>query len=85
MKASVLPRRCSAMPDQLPTVNIGTVILSHCACAPRSAPLSRLSCSQRYIVSVFQRSGSTREARPSRWCIRCAVNQLVMNTLSRPP
>ena len=32
MKASVLPRRCSAMPDQLPTLNIGTLILSHCAC-----------------------------------------------------
>ena len=42
---------------QLPTVNIGTVILSQCACAPRKAPLSRLLRSQRHIVLFFQRVG----------------------------
>ena len=57
MNASVLPRRCSAKPVQLPTVNIGTVILSHCACAPRNAPLSRLLCSQKCSVLVCQPSG----------------------------
>ena len=85
MNASVLPRRCSAMPVQLPTVSIGTVILSHCACAPRKAPLSRLLPSQKCSVLTCQAFGSFCEARPTVWCIRCAVNQLVMNTLSMPP
>jgi hypothetical protein len=40
------------MPDQLPTLNIGTVILSHCACAPRKAPLSRL-----FVQPEMQRIG----------------------------
>ena len=35
-KASLLPRRCNPMPVQLPTLSIGTVILSHCAWAPRN-------------------------------------------------
>ena len=65
MKASVLPRRCSAMPDQLPTESIGTVILSHCACAPRKAPLSRLLLSQKCNVLAAQAFGSCCEARPS--------------------
>ena len=85
MNASVLPRRCSAMPDQLPTVSIGTVILSHCACAPRKAPLSRLLLSQKCSVLVCQAFGTCREARPTTWCIRCAINQLGMNRLSMPP
>jgi hypothetical protein len=42
MKASVLPRRCRPKPVQLPTERKGTVILSHCACEPLKAPLSRL-------------------------------------------
>ena len=45
------------MPDQLPTLNIGTVILSHCACAPRNAPLSRLLLSQKCSVLVCQAFG----------------------------
>ena len=45
------------MPDQLPTVNIGTLILSHCACAPRKAPLSRLLRSQKYSVLICQAFG----------------------------
>ena len=57
MNASVLPRRCKPMPDQLPTENIGTLILSHCACEPRNAPLSRLLCSQKCSVLICQPSG----------------------------
>ena len=61
--------------------SIGTVILSHWACAPEKAPLSRLWLSQSRSVFTCQASGRCCDARPSVWCNRCAVNQLVMNRL----
>ncbi len=75
MNASVLPRRCRPMPDQLPTLNIGTLILSHCACAPRNAPLSRLLCSQKYSVLICQPSGK---------CLRGAAERM-MQQVRRVP
>ena len=85
MKASVLPRRCSPKPVQLPTERNGTAIRSHCACAPASTPLSRLWCIQCHSVLVIQPSGWCCAARPMTWCMVCAVIQLVMNTLRMPP
>jgi len=68
MKASVLPRRCSAMPDQLPTVSIGTVIFSHLRLRAAQRALSRLLLSQKCSVLACQAFGTCREARPTTWC-----------------
>src|SRR5262249_11608207 len=63
INASVLPRRCNPIPVQLPTLSIGTVILPHCACAPRNAPLSSVLLSQNCSVSEPHLFGWCREAR----------------------